>query len=404
MSTYTYPSVVINTYLTFTAKRVGQAPTITFTNGAVAGSEVVSVNSSNNISVQIQSGVSTNLQIKNAILAHVVTAGFSASDLVTVSITTGHNSDTQVSCVSAALSGGLTTAVKASLNLAGLKYEAQSAGTAGNSIRVKYTSGGSLSVSVSTNDITIQLKNDGSSTNALISAAIVASSPANALVSVVSSGEAESRVPTTDAAPNFVSLTGGLSASVASVTVQDLTFSSDSSTTGTADNGRTVTYTTGATAGAEVVSGTANFIVQIENGVSTATNIKAALDAYSPFQTGLDCTISGTAGTAQKTVNANAMTGAVAPNILGYCVDDSITPLTASYVYFPFALRFLTIVVHNDDPSGTNRLVFSWDGINNHGILDPGESITLDKANQAAIFLKYINGAPAYRVIASGTF
>jgi hypothetical protein len=172
----------------------------------------------------------------------------------------------------------------------------------------------------------------------------------------------------------------------------------------------TITYTVGAVAGSEVVTtdSSNNIFVQIEDTVSTTAQVKAAIEATSPSVNGLAAgdlvsIVENTPGTVTAGVSG-AMTGAVAPNILGYCVDDSITPLTASYVYFPFALRFLTIVIHNDDPSGTNRLVFSWDGINNHGILDPGESITLDKANQAAIFLKYINGAPAYRVIASGTF
>jgi hypothetical protein len=172
----------------------------------------------------------------------------------------------------------------------------------------------------------------------------------------------------------------------------------------------TITYTTGATAGSEVVTtdSSNNIFVQIADTVSTTAQVKAAIEATSPSLNGLSAgdlvsIVINTPGTVTAAVSG-AMTGAVAPNILGYCVDDSITPLTSSYVYFPFALRFLTIVVHNDDPSGTNRLVFSWDGINNHGILDPGESITLDKANQAAIFLKYINGAPAYRVIASGSF
>ena len=283
MSTYTYPTVAISTFLVFTARRWGQAPTITLSNGATAGSEVVTVDTSNNITIQIQSGVSTNTQIKAAIAAHSITSGFSASDLVTVAITAGHETDTQVTCVSAALSGGVSTATKASLALAGLKYEAKTAGAAGNSIRVKYTSGGSLSVSVSTNDITVQLKNDSTSTNALVIAAVAASGPADALVSVVSSGEALSRVPTIDAAPAFVNLAGGLSAAVASVVVQDLTVSSDTSATGTSDNGRTLTYTTGATAGSEVVSGTTNISVQIQNAVSTATQIKSKLDGYAPM-------------------------------------------------------------------------------------------------------------------------
>lgn len=174
----------------------------------------------------------------------------------------------------------------------------------------------------------------------------------------------------------------------------------------------TITYvaTPAVTAGNEIVTvdSSLNITVVIEDTVSTTAQVKAAIEATSPSLNGLSAgdlvsIVENTPGTVTTGVSG-AMTGAVAPNILGYCVDDTITPLTSSFVYFPFALRFLTIVVHNDDPSGTNRLVFSWDGINNHGILDPGESITLDKANQAAIFMKYINGAPAYRVIASGSF
>lgn len=396
---YTYPTVVIN-FITYTAKRWGQFPTVTYVNGAVAGSEVVTING-NDIRVQIESGVSTNLQIKTALEAQRVTSGFSASDLVTIVITPTHNSDTNVSCVEAALSGGLTIAVKATKTIGDLVYTAQTAGVAGNSIRIKYQTG-TLAIGVSTNDITVTMP--VGTTAQAIKNLIDADMSASALVEVLSDGSALSNVQDVSGAPAFVNLVGGLSASVATATVQDLTFESTSSATGSADNGRKITYIIGGTAGAEVVSGTSDISVQIQNGVSTATQVKAALDAYSPFNTNLTCTISGTGSNTQATVNSEVMTGAVAPNILGFCVDDSITPLTSSFVYFPFALRFLTIVVHNDDPSGTNRLIFSWDGINNHGILDPGESITLDKANQAAIFLKYANGAPAYRVIASGTF
>lgn len=277
---YTFPSVVVQTQMTFTAKRWGQFPTISFTNGATAGSEVVSVDSSFNITVQIESGVSTMLQVKTAIDATAGSAtGLSAGDLVSVAIVSGHNSDTVVTCKNATLSGG-TAAVASSRTIGHLVYTAQTAGAAGNSIRVKYTSGGSLSVSVSSLDITVQLKNDGSSTNALIKAAVDASSPAHALVAVASDGLATSFVPTTAMASSFLNLAGGTDLTAASKIVQDLTFKSWPA--GTVGNGVTVSYTTGATAGAEVVSGTvAAASVQIQNGTSTATQIKTALDAAS---------------------------------------------------------------------------------------------------------------------------
>jgi hypothetical protein len=102
------PSVIISSYLTFTSERLDQVPTITFTNGAIAGQEVVTVTGHSNISVSIQSGVTTMLQVKNAIENSTVTTGFSASQLVSVSITSGHNSDPVETVVNAKLEGGIT--------------------------------------------------------------------------------------------------------------------------------------------------------------------------------------------------------------------------------------------------------------------------------------------------------
>jgi hypothetical protein len=306
----TFPSVAIQTYLTFTAKRWGQFPTITFTNGATAGSEVVSLDSSLNITVQIQSGTTTMLQIKTAIEAHTVSSGLSANDLVTVTITGGHNSDTVVTVKSAFQVGGVAVST-ASRTIGHLVFTAVTAGTAGNSVRIKYTSGGSLSVSVSSNDITIQLKNDGSSTNALIKAAVAASGPAAALVTTASDGLALSFVPTVSCAPAFIALSGGAAAAAAVVILQDLTFTSPA--TGTGGNAVSITYTTGAVAGAEVVTVNGSAVsIQISNGVSTATQIRAAFIAVPAAVALSTCTISGTGSNAQKTVNAAPMTGAVA--------------------------------------------------------------------------------------------
>lgn len=400
-NTYTFPTVAVFTFLTFTAKRWGQFPTISFTNGAVAGSEVVSVDSSLNITVQIQSGVSTNLQIKTAIDATAGSAtSLSAGDLVSVSITGGHNSDAQVTVNSAALAGG-TAVAKAFLTIGHLVYTAHTAGTAGNSIRVKYTSGGSLSVSVSSNDITVQLKNDGSSTNALIAAAVAASGPAAALVDTASDGLATSFVPTVAMAVAFLSLSGGTAAVAPFVVVQDLTFAS--STTGTANNGKTVTYTIGATAGAEVVTvSNGNVTVQIQNGVSTATQIKAACDGAGAFTAIRTCTISGTGSTAQKTVNSAVMTGAVGPNDLSFYVDNTITALTSSFVYFAFNNVMRNFNVYNDETSGAKSVIFSFDGTNVSGQILPTENVQLFDTNASGVFLKYGSGAPVYRVFATG--
>lgn len=274
----TYPSVAVLTHMTFTALRWGQFPTISFTNGAVAGSEVVTVDSSLNITVQVESGVSTMLQVKTAIDATAGTGNnLQAGDLVSVAIAGGHNSDAVVTVKSAALAGG--TAVAAATKTIGhLVYTAVTAGAAGNSIRIKYTSGATLTVSVSSLDITVRLRNDGTTTNAQIKAAVAASGPAAALVTTTSDGLSLAYKPMTNAAPAFTALAGGTDAVAASIILQDLTFASN--LTGTGHNGDTITYTIGATAGAEVVSGTAAALsVQIQNGVSTATQIAAAVNA-----------------------------------------------------------------------------------------------------------------------------
>lgn len=95
----------------------------------------------------------------------------------------------------------------------------------------------------------------------------------------------------------------------ASLVFQDLTFTFNQSNS--YDNGYTMEYTTGATAGSEVVSITGQTIeVQIESGVSTATQIKAALDA-SPFGSSVTTTISGVGSNPQVTGGPDNFTGGV---------------------------------------------------------------------------------------------
>jgi hypothetical protein len=87
--------------LTFTSIPTGASAdeiTVEFTSGATAGSEVVTVTDSA-ISIQIEDGVSTSLQIQTAIVAST-----SASALVTCS----YNTSTQESTGSVTLSGGVT--------------------------------------------------------------------------------------------------------------------------------------------------------------------------------------------------------------------------------------------------------------------------------------------------------
>lgn len=105
---YTYPSVTIN-FIAYTALRWGQAPTITYTTGGTAGSEVVTVAADlSDITIKIEDGVSTNLQIKNAITASNTTVeSLFPRNLVSMAITGGHNSDTNTAVSATAMTGAI---------------------------------------------------------------------------------------------------------------------------------------------------------------------------------------------------------------------------------------------------------------------------------------------------------
>lgn len=167
----------------------------------------------------------------------------------------------------------------------------------------------------------------------------------------------------------------------------------------------TISFTAGATAGFEVVTVDAshNIFVQVQSTVSTTAQVIAAIQATSPSVDGnsagdLVSMQNTTPGTVTAPATSSAMTGAVAPNTLGYYTDQSLTPLTGSFqtLYFQFNAKWMLLA--NDDTAGTNKVVWSWDGINNHGILAPGQAVTIDTLNANVIYLKDQNGAPAYRL------
>lgn len=86
--------------------------------------------------------------------------------------------------------------------------------------------------------------------------------------------------------------------STASLIIQDLTYTAV--TAGFDGNDISIEYIGGGTAGAEVVTVDGSFIeIQIQSGVSTATEVKAAFDASAPAVALAACAISGTAGDAQ---------------------------------------------------------------------------------------------------------
>ena len=108
-------------------------------------------------------------------------------------------------------------------------------------------------------------------------------------------------------------LTGA--AVAASRVIQDLTYTADN--VGSNGNLITITYTGGGTAGAEVVTVVGNAIsVQIESGVSTALQIKTAVDASLAAAALVNVAITGVGGNAQVTAAAvNLQNGLLATEL-----------------------------------------------------------------------------------------
>lgn len=109
----------------------------------------------------------------------------------------------------------------------------------------------------------------------------------------------------------------------ATLVIQDLTITA--SQYDNTYNTVTFEYTGGGTAGAEVVSGSVpNFQVQIEDGVSTATQVKAALDGFGPLATLITTSITGVGSNPQVIQSATSMSGNVNPGTkqAGYFKGD----------------------------------------------------------------------------------
>jgi len=153
-----------------------------------------------------------------------------------------------------------------------------------------------------------------------------------------------------------------------------------------------------------------NITIHIDAGESTMLQVKTAVQAGSPSAT--NTAVAGdlvslviTNGHNSDTVTTatlTSLTGAVGPNDLSFYVDNTITPLTASFVYFTFNNVMRNFHVYNDETSGAKSVIFSFDGVNVSGQILPTENAQLFDINASGVFLKYGTGAPVYRVFATG--
>lgn len=111
-------------------------------------------------------------------------------------------------------------------------------------------------------------------------------------------------------------------AAKASRNIQNIAFVADNF--GAAGNLISIEYTGGGTNGAEIVSVISNAIsVQIEDGVSTATNIKNAIDAFPAAAALVDTTIIGLGSTAQTIHGPTFLLGGL--DAFGEAGDEEVT-------------------------------------------------------------------------------
>lgn len=82
--------------------------------------------------------------------------------------------------------------------------------------------------------------------------------------------------------------------------------------------------------------------------------------------------------------------------------DQTINPLTSSFQFIVFGCSAKTIVIANDDVAGTNKIQFSWYGQDVDGVIPCAQALTLDVPTGNGIYLRFANGAPAYRLIVRG--
>lgn len=194
-------------------------------------------------------------------------------------------------------------------------------------------------------------------------------------------------------------------ATLAFATIQDIKYTETQ-----LGMGVTIEYTTGATAGSEVVTVSGHAIsIQIETTVSTAAQILAAFNAHRASATYRAASELATAlitGTPSNTQTApvapTALTGAVGDGALAFFRNQAITALTGSFVRFRFGFMSDELTLVNDETAGTNRVQFSFDGVNTHGDLSFGQSINWPNADRTEIWLKFVTAAPAYRLMVSG--
>jgi len=303
-STLTLGSLVYTSNL---AGGLGNQISIAYANTAVAGSETVTV-IGNAITVGIQSGVSTQNQVKAAInastpaLALISISGSSASAVTTTAPTflTGGS-------ISVQIDSGVTTAQTIFNALVGNSVVTSivtpvitGAGTNTQTTTTTTLSGGT--VTLVTPDDNMQLVFEGTTSGSTLTlqgntytSVLSGTISTNIKVAYVGGGTAGSEV---------------VAVLPSNAVVQDLTYTSVA-LAGLGDL-VSVQYTSpaGVVAGSEIVTVSGNkIVVQIQSGVSTAAQIFAAINASVPALNIVSVAISGAGGNTQVTGGPTSLSG-----------------------------------------------------------------------------------------------
>ena len=392
------PSVELQD-LTFASDTTGTSDndsTISYTTGATAGAEVVTV-SGQSVSVQIENGVSTATQIKAAFDASTAANGTKASGTATV---VSYAALAPVAAVAA--TGSITYGVPVAddtvtVNGTTFTYVAAAPGAG------EFSTIGELEALVEA----VTGVNSSENGTVVSIAAAVAGVAGNAITLA--------RAGAGTLAVSGATLTGGADAIAGkSVTVAGhalvagTDFTAETSNEVTAENLKDAIHAlteVNATRTNAIVTVTAANIGVAGNAITLATTGGAALTlsgaALSGGLDGWECTVSGTSSDAQVTVNEAATSGASADSTNTYAITQATTALTNAYVAFPFNFKPNYMRLVNDETSGTKAIDYSFNGQTSAGVLTFGEEVVFDRGTAHVIYLKYVVGAPAYRLNAS---
>jgi hypothetical protein len=213
----------------------------------------------------------------------------------------------------------------AALTFQGVTLTAQDEGTAGNNISIELLDTGvpsqALEVNVTGDAISVNLELDAGTASSLVNQGLTyTAAEVGVAGDSITLELADTGVPSQALEINVVgtdiSVNLELDAGTASSLVeQDLTYTADA--VGVAGDNITIAYIDDGTAGAETVNVTGtDIVVHMEAGVSTATQIKTAVDASGPASALISVAITGTGSNAQNAVAETNLAGGADPAIV----------------------------------------------------------------------------------------